>query len=418
MTVREIHHIIISKLYGALIFFAAGGLLGMASSPAPGGGAHRLGHTTDPGIIPGAWQTDAYLFMLEGKRVALVGNHTSTIGGIHLVDTLLASGIDLIKVFSPEHGFRGEAAAGELVETRKDPETGIPLHSLYGRYRRPTESQLADVDILLFDIQDVGARFYTYISTMTYVMEAAAQYGIPMIILDRPNPNGHYVDGPVLDADYSSFVGLHPVPVVHGMTVGEYARMINGEGWLNSNNQCELHVVRVQNYTRQSHYALPVPPSPNLPNMHAVHLYPSLCFFEGTQISVGRGTSKPFQVYGHPDLPPGTYNDRFVPERVRAAPDPPQLGEVCYGVDLSDKPLSELRTKQQINLQYLIDAYNDYPDKENFFNNFFDNLAGNALLRYQIKAGYSAQEIRNTWQDELDAFKSIRSGYLLYPDNE
>ncbi len=418
MPVKETTHNIITKFHGALIVLAFCVLLCMAPSPAPLDDAHRLAYTKDAEIIPGAWQTDAYFFILKGKRVAVVGNHTSTVGDTHLVDTLLASGIDVIKVFSPEHGFRGQAAAGERVETGKDPETGIPLFSLYGRYRRPTESQLADVDILLFDIQDVGARFYTYISTMTYVMEAAAQYGIPMIILDRPNPNGHYVDGPVLDADYASFVGLHPVPVVHGMTVGEYARMINGEGWLNNNKKCDLHVVRVQNYTRRSHYVLPVPPSPNLPNMHAVYLYPSLCFFEGTQISVGRGTNKPFQVYGHPDLPPETYNFRFVPESVRAAPDPPQLGKMCYGVDLSDKPLNKLKTKQEINLDYIIDAYNNFPDKEYFFNNFFDNLAGNALLRYQIKAGYSAQEIRNTWQDELDAFRSIRSAYLLYPGNE
>ncbi len=364
--------------------------------------------------VPGAWQTDQYFHLLENKRVAVAGNHTSMIMDTHLVDSLLSAGIQVVKVFSPEHGFRGVAAAGERVDSSTDEQTGLRIISLYGTNRRPSAQQLEDVDIILFDIQDVGTRFYTYISTMTYIMEEAARQNIPVIILDRPNPNGHYVDGPLLKQEHSSFVGLHPIPIVHGMTVGEYALMVNGEGWLT--DQCELHVVKVKNYTHQTRYDVPLSPSPNLPNMQAIYLYPSLCFFEGTVISLGRGTNKPFQIYGHPDFPEQKFNYSFIPQSVSAAPNPPQLGKKCNGIDLSTIHLEALRTKNRINLDYILHAYHHFPDKENFFNNFFDRLAGTGELRRQITAGYSAAEIRASWQKDLDAFQIIRSKYLLYPD--
>ncbi len=368
-------------------------------------------------VTPGAWQMEKYLPLLEGKRVAVAGNHTSKVGEVHLVDTLLRSTINVVKVFSPEHGFRGEAAAGEMVDDSQDPQSGLPVISLYGDNRRPTAAQLEDVDIIVFDMQDVGTRFYTYISTMTYIMEEASALEIPVIILDRPNPNGHFTDGPILEPDYRSFVGLHPVPIVHGLTVGEYARMASGEGWLETEGR-ELHltVIPVQNYVRGQSYHLPVPPSPNLPNMHAIYLYPSLCFFEGTTISVGRGTEMPFQVFGHPELPAGDYPFTFTPESVRAAPNPPHEGMQCQGRDLRNHELHELRNKGKINLQYLIDAYRSYPDQENFFNPFFERLAGTSTLRRQIKKGHGAEEIRKSWQDDLEAFQDQRAPYLIYPE--
>ncbi len=368
-------------------------------------------------ILPGAWQTESYLHRFEGKRVAVAGNHTSTIGGVHLVDTLLASGVDVVKVFSPEHGFRGEAAAGELIESSFDEQTGLPIVSLYGENRRPSEKDLENIDIVVFDMQDVGARFYTYISTMTYIMEELARLYIPIVILDRPNPNGHIVDGPVLQPEYSSFVGLHPVPVLHGMTVGEYARMISGEGWLNKESGAlDLTIIPVQNYHKDKEYILPVPPSPNLPNMQSVYLYPSLCFFEGTDISVGRGTPYPFQVFGHPDLEENVYPFRFTPESVRAAPAPPHKGKVCKGTDLRDKDPELIRNRGKLNLGFLIRAYQDFPDKDRFFNSFFELLAGSSYLRQQIKAGYSEEEIRETWQEDLESFRKIREKYLIYEE--
>lgn len=375
-------------------------------------------HANELPPIPGSWQTGQYFHLLENKRVAVAGNHTSMIKYTHLVDSLLSADIQVVKVFSPEHGFRGEAAAGELVDSSIDDQTGLPIISLYGTNRRPTAQHLEDLDIILFDIQDVGTRFYTYISTMTYIMEEAARQDIPMIILDRPNPNGHYVDGPVLKPEHSSFVGLHPIPVVHGMTVGEYALMVNGEGWLPNDLQCELHIVSVKNYTHQTSYDVPLAPSPNLPNMHAIYLYPSLCLFEGTVISLGRGTNKPFQIYGHPDLPQQQFSYRFIPQSVSAAPNPPQLGKKCNGVDLTAIPLEELRTKNRINLDYILHAYHHFPEKAHFFNNFFELLAGTSELRRQITSGYSADEIRASWQKDLDAFRIIRSKYLLYPDSK
>ncbi len=378
--------------------------------------SHKSMTGGDREVIPGAWQTEEYFPALRGKRVAVAGNHTSMVRDVHLVDTLLASGIDVLKIFSPEHGFRGQAADGEFIESSRDPQTGLPIVSLYGASRRPAQEQLSDVDIILFDIQDVGTRFYTYISTMTYIMEEAARLDIPMIVLDRPNPNGHYVDGPVLEPEYSSFVGLHPVPIVYGMTIGEYAMMVNGEGWLKYNLPCDIHIVTVRNYTHQTRYTLPEPPSPNLPNMRSVYLYPSLCLFEGTVISIGRGTGKPFQVYGHSMLPDTSYSYRFTPQSVTASPNPPQLGKECLGVDLSSKSTDALSKKTQINLCYILDAYRDFPDKENFFNRSLENLAGSSKLRRQIIEGYTPGEIRETWQEGLKEFKQIRSRYLLYPD--
>lgn len=371
------------------------------------------------GIIPAAERTTEYFHLLAGKRIAVAGNHTSRIGEVHLVDSLLAAGFNVVKVFSPEHGFRGQAADGELVQSTTDERTGIPIVSLYGANRKPTPEQLADVDLIVFDIQDVGMRFYTYISTMTLIMRAAAIEEIPVMVLDRPNPHGHYVDGPMLDLAYTSFVGMHPIPVVHGMTIGEYARMVNGEGWLGFGRTCDLTVIQVENYTHNDFYQLPLPPSPNLPSMLAVYLYPSLCFFEGTAISVGRGTQMPFQVYGHPSLPAEKYPLRFTPERVQASINPPLLMQECRGRDLQSISFENIQAEGRINLSYLLEAYRDFPEKDKFFiNASFDRLAGSNLLRNQILAGLNEEQIRQSWQEGLEGFKKIRAKYLLYPDFE
>jgi uncharacterized protein YbbC (DUF1343 family) len=367
-------------------------------------------------IIPGAWQTEKYFHLLTDKNLALVGNHSSLIANVHLADSLLSAGFQLKKVFSPEHGFRGVAAAGEYVKSGIDEQTGLPVISLYGSNRRPSASDLQDIDLIIFDIQDVGARFYTYISTMSYMMEEAAKLNIPMLILDRPNPNGHYVDGPVLESDQSSFVGLHPIPVVHGLTVAEYALMVNGEGWLGEELKCELQVIPVANYERDSWYELSVAPSPNLPNMTSILHYPYLCFFEGTVISLGRGTGFPFQVFGHPDLPIEKYPFIFTPESITAAPNPPLLGKQCQGLDLRTEKPQDLIKPGRLDLRYLINAYRDYTDKANFFNNFFDRLAGTSELRNQIIDGWSEEKIRDSWQKSLDDFMQKRKAYLIYPD--
>ncbi|MFO7999412.1 MAG: DUF1343 domain-containing protein [Bacteroidales bacterium] len=369
-------------------------------------------------LVTGAEQTHLYFPLIEGRRVAFAGNHTSMLAGNHLVDSLLNAGMNLVKVFSPEHGFRGRAADGELVSSGTDSQTGLPVISLYGSNRRPTPDQLSDVDVILFDIQDVGVRFYTYISTMSYIMEAAARENIPVIILDRPNPHGHYVDGPVLEAGYASFVGLHPVPVVHGMTIGEYAGMVNGEAWLGTNMSCDLTVIPVKNYTHARRYHLPVPPSPNLPDMRSVYLYPSLCFLEGTVISLGRGTSRPFQVFGHSSFSKDEFPFKFVPQSLAASPNPPELGKTCHGRDLGAIPIERLEERNQIHLDYLLEAYRSFPDKSGFFNPYFEKLAGNGLLRMQVLAGLSAEQITESWQEGLEEFRKIRRKYLLYPDFE
>ncbi len=351
---------------------------------------------------------DEVVQKLSGRRVALVVNHTSLVGKKHLTDTLLQSGIAVKKIFAPEHGFRGEAEAGETIKDGRDTQTGLPVISLYGNLKKPGPDMLQDIDIVVFDIQDVGARFYTYISTMHYVMEACAENNKPLIILDRPNPNGHYVDGPILEPEFKSFVGMHPIPVVHGMTVGELARMINGEGWLEGHRKCALEVIRVKNWTHNTPYSLPVNPSPNLPNDQAVALYPSICLFEGTVMSVGRGTLTPFQVIGHPDLKNMPY--QFTPVTIKGmASNPPHENKVCYGMDLRN-----VKVKPALDLSYLINMYKAFPQKEKFFNNYFEKLAGTRALRSQIMQGLSEEEIRKSWEKGLIEFREIRKKYLLY----
>ena len=359
-------------------------------------------------VIVGAEQLDLLLPMLKGKNVALVVNHTSLVGKTHLADTLKSLGITIKKVFAPEHGFRGAAADGEKITDGLDSKTGLPIVSLYGTNRKPTPEQLADVDVVIFDIQDVGTRFYTYISTMGYVMEACGEQNKKMIILDRPNPNGSYVDGPMLDPELKSFVGMYPIPIVHGLTVGELSQMINGEGWLDKGVKCDVTVIRVRNWTHQDDYAPPVKPSPNLPNHQAVKLYPSLCLFEGTVISVGRGTQTPFLMIGNPLLKDMPF--QFKPVAIPGMSNtPPHENQLCYGLDLSAEPV-----ERRINLKYLIDFYNRYPDKDKFFIGSFDRLAGTKVLKQQIKDGLSEEQIRKTWEKDLTAFKEKRKKYLLY----
>lgn len=388
-----------------------------AHTPATGQpvvGAAQLGEPT-----VGAAQINEYLPLLEGKRVAFCGNHTSLIGSTHVVDSLLALNVDIRLIFSPEHGFRGDAEAGATIQSGKDAKTGLPIISLYGKNKKPLPEQLQGIDVIVFDIQDVGVRFYTYISTMHYVMEAAAENHIPMIVLDRPNPNGYFVDGPVMKPQFRSFIGKHCVPVVHGMTIGEYARMVNGEGWLSNGVKCELTVIPVAQYTHNTRYSLPVPPSPNLQSDESVYLYASLCLFEGTFMSVGRGTDKPFQIFGHPDLQYGDYY--FTPVSIKGVSEnPPHKGRKCRGVDLTDYAHSMLDSTNCFTLRYIIEAYQHFPNKEEFFsrNNFFSKLAGNNEMQQQIMSGMTESQIRTTWQKDLAQFKEIRKKYLLYPDFE
>ena len=364
-------------------------------------------------IIVGANQTDQYLKLLKGKRVGVVGNQSSVIfkdgAYTHLVDSLIGLKVDVKKVFSPEHGFRGTADAGEKIKDGIDTKTGVPIISLYGDNKKPKPEQLKGLDILVFDIQDVGVRFYTYISTLHYVMEACAEANIPLLILDRPNPNGHYVDGPILEKAYTSFVGMHPIPIAHGMTIGEYAQMINGEKWLKNSVQCQLAVISMKNYDHQMAYSLPIKPSPNLPNDQSIALYPSLCFFEGTNVSVGRGTNKQFQVFGSPDLDKNYFKFSFTPQPNEGAKTPPQEGKLCYGRDLS-----QLDVKPGLNLEYLIEAYSNTANKSKFFNSFFVKLAGTAKLQEQIEKGLSEKDIKATWSKGLEDFKKVRTKYILY----
>jgi uncharacterized protein YbbC (DUF1343 family) len=363
----------------------------------------------------GAERTEFYLPLLQDKKVGIIANQTSTIGPTHLVDSLVSLGIDVKRVFAPEHGFRGNAGAGEKISDSKDVKSGLPIVSLYGSNYKPKTEVLEGLDVVIFDIQDVGSRFYTYISTMSYMMEACAENGISMMVLDRPNPNGHYVDGPILNKEFSSFVGLHEVPIVHGMTVGEYAKMVNGEGWLKEGIQCDITVVEMENYNRDEEYELPIAPSPNLPNMKAIYLYPSLCFFEGTELSEGRGTDKPFQQFGYPKMPNG--NTTFKPKSIKGVAQYPKLeGKKCKGLDLSILTEDSLRNLRQVNLEWLIETYKNYPKKDKFFKtNFFDKLAGSSVLREQVIAGKSATEIRKDWETGLLEFKMMRKKYLLYP---
>lgn len=363
-------------------------------------------------LLTGAEQPDKYMPLLENRSVGLVVNHTSRCGTMHLVDFLLEKDVKVSKIFAPEHGFRGDAAPGETVDDSIDKKTGIPVISLYGNNQKPGPGQLTGIDIMIFDIQDVGCRFYTYISTMHLVMEACADYGIPLIVLDRPNPNGDYVAGPLLEAGFESFVGMHPIPVVHGCTVGELAMMINGEKWLNSSKQCELTVITVENYTHNTPYSLPVKPSPNLPNDLAVRLYPSLCFFEATSVSVGRGTQFPFQVLGAPVPDMGDF--RFTPVSIPGtAVNPLHEGVECYGIDL--RTLTEI---PKFTLEFFISFYNSFENEKDFLTRekWFNLLAGNSKLISQIRAGYSEKEIRESWNPDIIKYMNIRKKYLLYPD--
>ena len=352
-----------------------------------------------------AERTKAYLTLLENKKIAIVGNQTSMIKNTHLVDSLISLELDIIKVFSPEHGFRGKADAGAKIEDGIDVETGIPIISLYGKNKKPSSKQLQGIDVLLFDIQDVGARFYTYISTLHYVMEAAGEHNIKVIVFDRPNPNGHYIDGPIREDGFESFVGIHPIPIVHGMTIGEYAKMINGENWISK--KCNLTVIEMENYTHDTHYDLPIKPSPNLPNSKSINLYPSLCLFEGTNISIGRGTDYPFQHFGAPYL---KSNYSFTPKSGEGSKYPKHKNIECFGTDLrfQDNYLTG------INLNWIINSYNNCPYKEKFFTNFFDKLAGTDKLRLQIIDGKTEKEIKESWKVYLDKFKLIREKYLIY----
>jgi uncharacterized protein YbbC (DUF1343 family) len=373
------------------------------------------GQITDTLLRLGIERTELYLPLLKGKQIGLVVNHTSTIGETHLLDTLLAMGIFVDVVFAPEHGFRGTADAGAHVKSYVDEKTGVPIVSLYGDNKKPKPEQIKDLDILVFDIQDVGARFYTYISTLHYVMEAAAENGKQVLVLDRPNPNGHYFDGPILEKAYTSFVGMHPIPIVHGMTIGEYAKMVNGEGWLASGSKCQLEIVPMEGYDHHMEYAPPAKPSPNLPNLRSIYLYPSLCFFEGTPFSVGRGTGHPFQLWGHPDV--SIRDTTFTPASRPGAMSPPLLGKKSFGKAYNQLSMEELRS-MKFSLQPILEAYKSYKGTTPFFNNFFVKLAGTAQLEQQIKAGLSEDEIRLTWEDDLANFGKVRKKYLLYDDFE
>lgn len=380
----------------------------------------------------GAENFESYLPLLENKKIGIVTNPTGIINyhsiemiyvqdprinnqakiankEVSIVDFLLHKNIRIQKIFAPEHGFRGTADAGEVIKDGKDTQTGLPIISLYGNNKKPKPEQLEGIDVLVFDLQDVGARFYTYISTLHYVMEACAENNIPLLVLDRPNPNGAIVDGPILEKEYKSFVGMHEIPVLHGMTIGEYAQMINEEKWLNDGLQCNLTVIPCLNYSHDMKYSLPVKPSPNLPNDQAINLYASLCFFEGTNVSVGRGTEKQFQIYGSPFLPENEFDFSFTPKPNFGAKDPVHNGKLCFGEDLT-----KIKKVNQLELKWLLKAYNKTTDKTVFFNDFFTKLAGTKKLREQIEAGMTEKEIRKTWQEGLEQFKRMRKKYILY----
>ncbi len=363
----------------------------------------------------GAEQTEKYFPLLKGKKIGITTNQTGIIGQTHIVDSLFTSGFNIATIFAPEHGFRGNAEAGEKVDSYTDKKTGIRVVSLYGKHLKPSPEELKALDIMIFDIQDVGARFYTYISTLHYIMEGCAVAGIPLIILDRPNPNGFYVDGPVLDPKFRSFIGMHPIPVVHGMTVGEIAGMINGEGWLNDGMKCKITVIPVLNYDHTTLYNLPVAPSPNLQSMQAIYLYPSLCLFEGTVMSVGRGTDNPFEIFGHPQYPDTNFS--FTPvSKPGFSVSPPYLNQKCFGRNLHTYADSFFKYPR-LELQWLIDSYTKLGKKQDFFNaGMFDKLAGSSELRQMIIAGKTEEEIRRSWEPALIRFKAIRKNYLLYDD--
>jgi len=371
----------------------------------------------DEDIKPGAEATAKYIPLLKKKRVALIINQTSVVNGRSLLDVLLEKGINVKKIFVPEHGFRGKEDAGAHIANGIDSATGIPVVSLYGNNKKPKKEQLADVDILIYDLQDVGVRFYTYISTLEYCMEATFENGKKLIVLDRPNPNGHYVDGPVLDVAHRSFVGMQPIPIVYGMTAGEYAKMLIGEHWIKYQGKPDLEVIKCKNYTHSKMYRLPVAPSPNLRDMEAVYAYPSLCLFEGTPISLGRGTDKPFRQYGHP-LFEGKFSYSFKPISSKGAKTPPHQDQICYG-EFVAKNITQITSEidNHFQLKWLIRAYSAYPEKEKFFTPFFTKLAGTETLQRQIENKVDEKTIRSSWENELNKFQTIRCKYLLYPTN-
>lgn len=397
-------------------FFISGLLLflscGMAHQPS--------GQSDEPeektvSMKPGVYDFERLLVLIGQAKVAVVTNHTGLIGGMHIVDSLLSAGVDVKKVLAPEHGFRGDHADGELIEDGIDRMTGVKVISLYGESKKPSKESLEDIDIVLFDIQDVGARFYTYLSTLHYVMQACAEHDVSLIVADRPNPNIHYIDGPVLKDGFKSFIGLHPVPIVYGMTIGEYALMLNGEGWHEA-EACDLNILPCLNYGRNMAYELPVKPSPNLPTMESVYLYPSLCLFEGTKVSVGRGTSDPFTIIGEPGNMSGSY--QFVPEpKAGASTSPKQNGKTCRGYDLSNF-ISEPDKIAQLDLTWLVRMFDETDDRTDFFlkNGYFDKLAGTDQLRKDIIARVDLETIRKSWLEDLEKFKTIRSKYLIYKD--
>lgn len=363
-------------------------------------------------ISPGSANFELYETLLAGKKIGIVANQTAVVGNQHTVDFLREKGLEIVRIFCPEHGFRGDADAGEVVGDYKDKATGLPVVSLYGKKKKPSVVDLAGLDVVVFDMQDVGVRFYTYLSTLHYVMEACAENDVAMVVLDRPNPNAFYVDGPVLEMKHSSFVGMHPVPIVYGMTIGEYARMINGEKWLKDGVNCRLTVIPCQGWTRDMIYKLPRRPSPNLPDSVSVMLYPSTCLFEGTVVSEGRGTLTPFQVFGHPDLKNMPY--KFIPRSIPGMSKAPKcMGQECCGMDLRDC-YDEVKSGRRLRLEWLLSAYRNYAGKSAFFLPFFEKLAGTEQLRKDIEAGKDEEEIRASWQPQLEAFKRMRAKYLIY----
>lgn len=363
-------------------------------------------------VSPGIENFGQYKDRIENKRVGIVANQTSVAGDVHSVDFLRENGINIVKIFCPEHGFRGDADAGESVGDYRDKITGLPVISLYGKKKKPLPEDLKGLDVLLFDMQDVGVRFYTYISTLHYVMEACAENNLPLVVMDRPNPNAFYVDGPVLEMKHQSFVGMHPVPVVYGMTIAEYARMINGEGWLKEGVKCDLTAIACRDWDRQMTVDLPRKPSPNLPDRVSVMLYPSTCFFEGTVVNEGRGTRIPFQVFGHPDLKNMPW--AYTPESIEGMSKSPKcLGKKCFGMNLSDQ-YETVKNGRKIRLEWLLAAYRNYGGTEPFFIPFFEKLAGTDQLRKDIVAGKSEEQIRASWQKGLSEFKKIRDKYLIY----
>lgn len=433
---RQFTFIATKKPFGLLLFLSM--VLVSCKTAAPGnysvpGKSMVKSKIKSTSFMTGTDNMASYLPMLKNKKVGILTNQTGLVTfetpisikdtvnhsqqetmktvTMHVVDYIVQNTkIDLIKIYAPEHGFRGTADAGELIVDGKDTKTGLPIISLYGNNKKPSAEQLQGIDVLLFDLQDVGARFYTYISSLHYVMEACAENNVELIVLDRPNPNGNIVDGPILEKEYSSFVGMHQIPVLHGMTIGEYALMINGEKWLKDSIQCKVKIVPCENYRREMHYSLPVKPSPNLPNDQAINLYASLCFFEGTNVSIGRGTNKQFQIYGSPYLTTNHYS--FTPMPNEGAKDPPWNGRMCCGEDLSQIP-----KVNSLELKWLIKAYHETEERAKFFNSYFTKLAGTKKLQQQIEGGMSEEEIRATWRAGLEKFKEMRRKYLIYPDS-